>query len=414
MFLLLTLSISSGTSFFLVLSTLSFWLTESNVSPTVIGLFAWVTIPYSLKFLWSPFLDRFNHIFVSKNIFGYKICGFIAQVFVVVFTYCLGSLNPASELGLMALTAFCLSFSAATLDIVIDTLRIELCVDTKNGISAAVESVGFRLGMLIGGAGTLYIATIYNWTFAYQFMGLMQIMILPILWFSLDCKKVKIVRDHHIINITSVSISSYIQKSIVELKKSTSLWVLVTLLFLFKAPDTILNAMSGPFLYGIGFNKIEYANVTKTFGIPLMIVGSFMAGYIIQQFNARVAAAMVIFLQAVSCLLFVVQYRIGHDIVTLLTTVGIESFTSGMATTVFIALISSYCKVPFSAGHFTFLNAIGSMSRIVFSALGGVVGDWCGWNVLFLLTCLTMIPTFILLIHIRQYDTRKIHIDIAA
>ncbi|MDP5370272.1 MAG: MFS transporter, partial [Pseudomonadota bacterium] len=170
----------------------------------------------------------------------------------------------------------------------------------------------------------------------------------------------------------------------------------------FKIADTVLNAMSAPFLYDLSFNKIEYANITKSFGISLMVVGGLAAGYLIHQLGCLFVVGASLFLQAVSCLLFIIQSWVGHDLSILVITIGVESFASGMASTAFIAMITIYCKSPFSAGHFTFLYAVGSLSRVIVSLLAGITADLVGWSWLFFLTGLTTVPAFWFLICVKR------------
>jgi PAT family beta-lactamase induction signal transducer AmpG len=117
--------------------------------------------------------------------------------------------------------------------------------------------------------------------------------------------------------------------------------------------------------------------------------------------------ATAIFLQGVSCLLFVIQFMVGHDSGILMLTVGIESFTSGMASAAFIAMISSYCKPPFCAGHYTILYAVGSLSRVLVSSISGVIADCLSWNWLFFITAVTTIPAFAFLITMRKTAQHK-------
>ena len=389
------LGVSSGIPFLLILSTLSFRLTECKISPSMIGLFTLVTLPYCVKFLWAPFLDRFANNFFKCRYLGYKIWGVIAQVGLIVSTLLLGSFDPMQQLGAVAITAFALSFFAASQDIVIDVLRVELLASKQIGAGAAIESIGFRCGMLIGGAGALYLASLYDWCIAYWIMAGIQILGIPALWFVP-------VKTFSTAFIPIVSFAQTLKVSFQSLYKETPFKYLILFILFFKVADTVLNAMSAPFLYDLSFNKIEYANITKSFGISLMVVGGLVAGYLIHQLGCLFVVGTSLFLQAVSCLLFIIQSWVGHDLSILVITIGVESFASGMASTAFIAMITTYCKSPFSAGHFTFLYAVGSLSRVIVSLIAGITADWVGWSWLFFLTGLTTVPAFWFLILVKR------------
>lgn len=389
------LGVSSGIPFLLILSTLSFRLTECNISSSMIGLFTLVTLPYCLKFLWAPFLDRFAHTFFRCRYKGYKVWGVIAQLGLIISTFLLGSFDPMQHLGAIAMAAFSMSFFAASQDIVIDALRVELLTTKQTGAGAAIESIGFRCGMLIGGAGALYLASLLDWRFAYWIMGVIQVIGIPALWFV----PVKTFED---VFVPIVSVVETLKESFQSLYKETPFMYLILFILFFKIADTVLNAMSAPFLYDLSFNKIEYANITKSFGISLMVVGGLAAGYLIHQLGCLFVVGASLFLQAVSCLLFIIQSWVGHDLSILVITIGVESFASGMASTAFIAMITIYCKSPFSAGHFTFLYAVGSLSRVIVSLLAGITADLVGWSWLFFLTGLTTVPAFWFLICVKR------------
>jgi PAT family beta-lactamase induction signal transducer AmpG len=268
----------------------------------------------------------------------------------------------------------------------------------KAGAGAAVESIGFRLGMLISGAGALYLASFLSWQGAYSCMALVEVVGIPALWLIPVRKSVS---HYH----SESSVKEILSRSFSLLHKQTPLVYLVAFVFLFKVCDTVLNAMSAPFLFSIGFDKIEYASISKSFGITLMVMGGLAAGYLIHQLGSIFVVVASLFLEAVCCFLFVIQLMVGHDTSVLMITIGVESFVSGMASAAFIALITRYCQVPFSASHFTFLYAMGSLSRVVVSMLAGVGADVFGWNGLFFISAFTTIPAFWLLIQlIRHYD----------
>ncbi len=392
------LGVASGIPFLLTLSTLAFWLTESGVTPTIIGLFTLATLPYSIKFLWAPFLDRFALSFSGNRHKNFKILGIAAQVGLVISTFLLGALNPVDHLLALAFAAFLLSFFAATLDIIIDTLRVELVTLQRNGAIAAIESIGFRFGMFISGAGALYLASLYDWKTAYWIMGGVELLGIPALWFIPTENRAIIIKPF-------TSFYHMLKESFATLYKETPFVYLVLFVFTFKIADTILSAMSAPFLHDLGFNKIEYADITKAFGIPFMIIGGLVSGYLIHQMGCLLIVAVSLFLQAVSCLLFLIQSWVGHDISILMVTIGVESFASGMAATAFIAMVSMFCKTPFSAGHFTFLYAIGSLSRVIVSSVSGVAASLFGWSFLFFITALITIPSFYCLIQLKRLST---------
>ncbi|MCX7352039.1 MAG: hypothetical protein NTW22_01980 [Proteobacteria bacterium] len=150
---LMAMGFASGIPFLLTLSTLSIWLVESGFDTKAIGMFTAVSLPYAFKFLWAPFLDR-------------------ALICLITSLVVLAQLNPVEHLMSVVITATCLSFFAATHDIVLDALRIYASDPSQVGGGAASESIGFRIGMITSGAGAVYLSMIMGWKGAYLVMAL--------------------------------------------------------------------------------------------------------------------------------------------------------------------------------------------------------------------------------------------------
>jgi PAT family beta-lactamase induction signal transducer AmpG len=173
--------------------------------------------------------------------------------------------------------------------------------------------------------------------------------------------------------------------------------------------DTVLNAMGAPFLYDLGFSKIEFANVTKIFGITLMVFGGLVGGIMVQQLGILQSTVMCVLLQGISSLMFVIQSLVGYHLSVLMITVGVESLCSGMVSAIFIAYISNFCRQPYTASHFTLLYSFGSLCRVIISALAGWSADHLGWTTLFLLTGAFILPAMYVLIRLVQLGEEKEH-----
>ena len=169
---ILLLGMISGLPFILTLSTLSFWLAESGVSKTTIGLFTLVSLPYSLKFLWAPFADHFSIPFLTKHFGKRRSWALLSQAGLLASLIGLAHCDPSRDIALIAITSFLVSFFSASQDIIIDAYRIEILKAENSGAGAALEAIGFRFGMLASGAGALYLAHTFTWRVAYLTMAL--------------------------------------------------------------------------------------------------------------------------------------------------------------------------------------------------------------------------------------------------
>jgi|APCry1669192647_1035423.scaffolds.fasta_scaffold04288_2 MFS transporter, PAT family, beta-lactamase induction signal transducer AmpG len=404
--ILLALGFVSGVPFLLTLSTLSFWLTEIRVSKSIIGLFMLASLPYSLKFLWSPFIDSFSIPYLTKFFSRRKSWSLLAQAGILISIMALGLSNPAKNLYLTGIFAFLVSFFAATQDIITDTYRIELLHEKSTGAGAAMESIGFRLGMLTSGAGTLYLAACLGWSAAYCVTALTGTLgVLAILMLKdppLENTKQEIkAKTKQPLNLLNSFYQTY-SNSWKHLLKKPYFPYLLMFIFCFKMGDTVLNSMSTPFLYELGFSKIEYANISKFFGISMMVSGGLIGGILIHQLGITQTLVMCATLQTLSCLMFMIQAQVGHVLSALIITIAVESFCSGLCSTAFIAYLSKFCKSPFTASQFTLLYSVGSLSRVLISTGSGWVADTYGWMILFFLSSLFSIPILYLVVKIKH------------
>lgn len=407
---ILLLGMISGLPFLLTLSTLSFWLAESGVSKTTIGLFMLVSLPYSLKFLWAPFADHFSIPFLTKHFGKRRSWALLSQAGLLASLIGLAHCDPSRDIALIAITSFLVSFFSASQDIIIDAYRIEILKAENSGAGAALEAIGFRFGMLASGAGALYLAHTFTWRVAYLTMAL-GIIFGMIVFCLIAEPTVKHVTPLHPNLKEGKSLRQWLHTFFVvpwvQLPKKRELIYLLAFIFCFKMGDTVLNAMCAPFLCDLGFSKLEFANITKIFGITLMVFGGLIGGVMIHQLGILQSTVMCVVLQGISCLMYVIQSLIGYHLNVLIITVGVESFCSGMVSAIFIAYISHFCRQPYTASHFTLLYSFGSLCRVIISALAGWSADYMGWTALFLLTGAFILPAIYVLIKLVQIGEER-------
>ncbi len=396
----------SGIPFLLTLSTLSYWLAEEGASKTAIGLFMIVSLPYSFKFIWAPLTDHVSIPYLTNRLGNRRSWLLISQILLTFSIFIMGFCHPGENLLLLGCIATCVSFFSATQDIVIDAYRIETICSQNCGTAAAFETIGFRFGMLISGAGALYLAHLVDWQTAYHTMACLSTFAI-LLTLSIPeptTKTVVKINFQQSYKKFSERLTAYLLIPIRQFNAQNKLGTILLFIFAFKLTDTILNAMSAPFLCDIGFSKIEFANVSKVFGISLMVVGGLLGGLMIQRLGIYQSAVMCATLQATSALMFTVQALVGYDTSVLIITVGAESLCSGMTSTIFIALLSGFCMQPHTASHFTLLYSFGSLSRVCTSAVAGWLADHTSWSLLFLGCSVALIPTIFLLSKILSSD----------
>lgn len=398
LFCILLLGFQSGLPFLLTLSTLSFWLAETGASKSTIGTFMCVSLPYSLKFMWAPIFDHWRIPWLSKYLGHHRSWLVILQCFLAISLIGLGTCQPSTQLLKTAFFALGVSFFSASQDVIIDGYRIETIQGKNAGLAAAFETIGFRLGMLVSGAGVLFLAHIYTWFWAYTAMAGLILMgsILTMTltppsphkaaYFSQDPLEEKDAVGH------GISLKTLFHIPWKHFPHKQQLPYVLLLIFLFKFSDTALNAMSSPFLCDLGITKVTFAQITKIFGVSLMVLGGLSGGIIIQRIGVEQSVLYCALLQAVSALMFAIQATVGSDLSLLIMTIGVESFCSGLTSAIFLVLLSQFCAQPYTMTHFTLLYSFGSLCRVITSVFAGWVADHMGWAFLFLLCASMAIP----------------------
>lgn len=377
---ILFLGFSSGLPFLLTLGTLHAWLKMSDISNTMIGYFAIVTIPYMFKFLWAPLTDHAKVPWLT-HLMGQRRAWILASQAALAFSlFLLGLTDPAHNIYLTGLAAFGVSFFASCQDNGIEAYRIEALPLDYLGPGASASVLGFRLGMWVSGGGALYLSHLTNdWFLVYSLMalcvgvGMIATLLLP-------PPPEKHYQEVHQIHLnTRLSIGKKIYKVLHEFVQRKDFYAVIVFIFLFKIGDTVLNMISIPFLIEIGFTNLEIANIAKTFGIFAMIMGGFFGGILqihkTPIFNLALSTALIV----LSSVMFMIQAHLGHNTEFLILSMGIENFACGVSATALISYLSTLCHQPNTATHYAILSSFCSFSRIGLSIGAGWMADHTDW-----------------------------------
>lgn len=383
---LMAMGFTSGIPFLLTLSTLSIWLSECGFDTKAIGIFTAVSLPYAFKFLWAPLVDKVK-VPVFLNLHPIKRFGLLALVCLITSLVVLAQLDPIKNLMGVILAATFVSFFAATHDIVLDALRIYASDPRQVGGGAASESIGFRIGMITSGAGAVYLSLLVGWQGAYIAMAMCCVAgIFGLLHMPDPPSQKQRGKSNKFWQETFL-------KPLIALLKAPVFISLIGFILTIKIAGTIMNALGAPFLFSLGFSKLEYASITKIYGVGMMLFGSFTGGLIVHRKGTVFCLQLSTILQMLACTLFAVLASLGqHHIDLLIVTLSIESFSSGLLATGFISYLSLFCKSPYVASHFTLLYSLGSLSRVLASIGAGYVAAHFGWVVLFLASSATLLP----------------------
>ncbi|MBC8339855.1 MAG: AmpG family muropeptide MFS transporter [Rhodospirillales bacterium] len=416
--IILVLGFSSGLPLLLVFSTLSFWLTFEGVSLTAIGLFSLVRMPYTLKFLWAPLIDRVRLPVISDRLGRRRSWALVSQILLMVSIFGLALSSPAENPWLTAFFALLVAFASASQDIVIDAYRVEVLADDEQGAGAGAIVLGYRMGMLTAGAGALWLAAAFSWSQVYAIMGvLVAIGMVAVLMArepetgvsvkDADVEEARIARhlESGVPPWLARLLASFYEGVVAPFKdfmtRPAWAWALA-FIALYKLGESYLGVMAGPFYVALGFTTVEIANVTKVFGLAAIIIGGLIGGIMVARIGIMRSLMICGVLQIAGTCMFAVQAKVGHSVPMLMVTITAENVTSGMATSAFVAYLSSLCHQAYTATQYALLSSLTAFSRDILSASAGWAAEQVDWAGFFLISAAAAVPGLLVLAWIMR------------
>lgn len=415
----LFLGFSGGLPLLLVYSTLSAWLKESGVSLTVIGLFSWASAAYALKFLWSPVVDHVPLPGLTRWLGRRRAWLIASQLACAAAMLGLGAGDPAADPWTTAWWAVALAFASATQDIVIDAHRVESLAEHQQGAGAANYVLGYRVGMLVAGAGALLIAQHVGWFAAYAAMaGLMVVGVAaavilpeptPVRSAESRAHDEKVVafveRIAHLPDVLAKPARHVFEAIVCPFADFATRrqWIAVLLFVaLYKYGEALLGVMANPFYLDIGFSKDEIAAISKLYGFAMTLAGGVVGGVMVARLGIMRALLVAGVFQCVANLAFTAQALIGHSVPALAVTISVENLTAAMATSAFVAYIASLCGAAYTATQFALLTSLMSAARIFFASGGGWLAERLDWAWYFAVTTLAAVPGLVVLLWLMK------------
>lgn len=390
------LGFSSGLPYLLTSNTLKAWMTVENVDLTAIGLFSLVGIPYSLKFLWSPIIDRFSLPFLGRRR-GWLI---VMQIGLVLGIAAMAFGQPKEALQLLAINALIVAFFSATQDIAVDAYRTDVLEELELGAGAAVFVAGYRGALVITASVALILADRMPWKSVYLLMA--AFMLVGILGTLIAPEpRIKIQPPESIRDAVILPFAEIFQR----LGGKRALLSLVFIV-LYKLGDSFLSNMSLPFLLKAGFTKTDVGAIQGGMGIIASIVGALVGGAVLSKIGINRSLWVFGILQAVSNLTYYVLALAGKNYQVMVLAINIEQFCGGLGNAAFLGFFMSLCNPRFSATQFALLSSFMAISRDLLASPGGLIAQKTGWPAFFLISIAAAIPGLLLLPFFAPWNSK--------
>jgi MFS transporter, PAT family, beta-lactamase induction signal transducer AmpG len=396
--IIVLLGIGSGLPLALVGATLGVRLAEAGISRQSIGLFALVLVPYTFKWAWAPLIDRLRLPFFTAR-FGRRRGWLLPmQLGLAGCIVALGTIDPNTELHLVAVLALATAFFAATQDIVVDAWRIETLEPSQQGAGGAAAVAGYRFGMLASGAGALYLASAVSWAETYLCMaGVLMVSMITALLMPEPTE----IRPRLAVHTLGEWLRVAIVEPFVDFATRQRWAAILLFIVLYKLPDQLQGVMSSPFYVAMSFTKVEIANASKIFGVAATIIGVLLGGALTTRFGSwRVLLACGV-TSALSVSLFALLAARGHDLPLFYAAVGVENLSRGMGDAAFLAYLALLCNRAYTATQFALLSALAAFTRDLLLAPAGFLAAWLDWHAYFLVASVCGFPALLLLIWLR-------------
>jgi PAT family beta-lactamase induction signal transducer AmpG len=401
------LGFSSGFPFLLVFGTLNLWLKDAAVPLSLIGIFSLVKTPYAFKWVWAPIIDRYNLPLFGRlgRRRGWAI---FTQLLLFIGILCMAAVDPAQNTMWMAVFAVFVAFASSSQDVVLDAYRIESFKAKEQGAGSAVFVFGYRMGLLFSGAAAIFMASEISWGSVYVVMSFGAIVgMITILCTKEPRQDVKPKKAH---GPLKTRIRNFMRTAVVnpfnDFMKRENWKIILLFIFLYKMSDAYVSPMAFPFYDDMGFSKVEIASISKIYGVVATIIGSVIGGVLVARFGLMRSLVICGIFQCVSNLMFSVQAMVGYNIYMLMLTISIENISGGMATTAFVAYLSSLCNVLYTATQYALLSSLMSFARDVFASTSGYMAEYFSWEVFFAITTVMGIPGILMIPLLKEHKSK--------
>ena len=417
---MLFLGFSAGLPFLLVFSTLSAWLNDVGIQKSVIGFFSWVGITYSIKVFWAPVIDHLRIPVLTSLLGKRRSWMLVAQIGIAAGLIGMALTDPSIHIQTIAWFALLVAFSSATQDISIDAYRIEAIDEKYQAAMAASYVLGYRIALLVAGAGAFYIADFQNWSVAYismaafMFIGILTTLIIREPGHTsndeVNALEEKLREKLHLKNTNTLfgRIASWFSIAVVSpfvdffTRNGKQALIILGLIAVYKISDITMGVMANPFYLDLGFSKTEIANVTKIFGFFMTIAGAALGGVLVVRYGLLKPLVLGAVLIASTNLLFATLALSDPDTVLLAIVISADNLSGGIATSVFIAYLSSLTNSAYTATQYALFSSLMTLPAKFIGGFSGIVVEAQGYFVFFVYAAVLGLPAILVATYLMR------------
>ncbi|WP_374495795.1 AmpG family muropeptide MFS transporter [Zoogloea sp.] len=393
---------SSGLPLYLLLNLVPAWLKTEGLSLKAIGAFALIQFPYTWKFIWSPFLDRY-----ALPLLGRRRGWMGATQLLLLGTIAwLGTLSPTVDLGLVIGLTAVIAFLSATQDIVLDAYRRELLPEIELGIGNAIHVNAYKLAGLVPGSLSLVLADHLPWQ---------QVFLVTALFMAPGLVMTLMVKEP----VTAAGAPRTLRDAVIEPFREffgrhgvRSALVVLGFIFLYKLGDSLCTALATPFYLDMGFSKTEIGLIAKNAGLWPSVIGGLLGGLWMVKLGINRALWVFGVVQWVAIYGFAWLAWLGpaeadaSRLGVLAMVIGLEALGVGLGTTAFVAYMARTTHPAYTATQLALFTSLMAVPRTFINASAGWLVEAMGWYNFFLLCGVLAIPGMLLLFKVAPWHER--------
>ncbi|MBT8493576.1 MAG: MFS transporter [Deltaproteobacteria bacterium] len=374
----LPLGMASGLPLFLTGPTLTAWLESEAISIEAIGVFALVALPYNLKFLWAPLLDRFRLPWLGRRR-GWML---LFQLLVCSSLVLLAAQQPQGSLLAIAVLALATAVLSASFDVAVDAYRTDVLEEDERGRGTSAYVIGYRLALIVAGSGALILADVVGWRSTYLIMAALVGLGAVASWWAPATEEIEAPR----------SLRESVVAPFSELLGRRAIVGLLAIVVLYRVGDSLVMHMIVPFLLEIDFSNTEIGVVQKGFGMAATILGVWLGGSLVDRLGPWKALLLFGLVQALANLGYIALAVGDRSLVMLAAAVVVDNVCNGLGTAAFVTFLTALCHHRFSATQYALLTSLSTVLGRLLAAGSGFVVAALGWAALFGGTVAAAIP----------------------
>ena len=397
---------SSGLPLYLLLNLLPAWLRTEGINLKMIGAFALIQFPYTWKFLWAPFLDRYVVPALGRRR-GWMLLTQLALMAAIAW---MGTLSPRDELSWVIYAAIAVAFLSATQDIAIDAYRRELLSTAELGLGNAVHVNAYRIAGLIPGSLSLILADHLPWEMVFAVTALFM---LPGMVMTLMVAEPAV----------AGALPRTLREAVVEPFREfigragvRNALLVLGFIFLYKLGDSMCTALATPFYLDMGFSKSDIGLIAKNAGLWPSVIGGLLGGLWMLKLGINRGLWLFGVVQVVSILGFAWLSRIGpfpeigaSERAALAIVIGFEALGVGLGAAAFVAYIARATHPAYTATQFALFTSLAAVPRTFLNATTGWLVEQMGWFGFFMLCVLLALPGMLLLFKVAPWNEKAPH-----